>query len=351
MVDLPREPYFDNKISLTSSNPKREVDHLYSNEVDGLLRLLRDQTKKAPGNLPETIGRTTDLPLSEPIRNAICKYLTVTIFAALDYFFRNSVKVLIDKYNLNIESLFPIKSRPRLQKMIQHHNTTIGAIVASTYRLYDIYEIDFVFSNLFQMDSFLDYLIKQNDIDQTRFALDGHPLPIEYHKLTEAYKWRNNIAHEVIKIKVSKSRTIAMWDNLGNIIDLSKSFFHSLDDADYRKTLDSLYKKGKNKMIKNALYKLCSDKIMSELLKNKKSGNIRKRSDIAKAIESISNLNSLTDYVNVESKMRIQGLVSVDSDSIALTIKGEKRLKRTSRNERDKWKREVSPIVCSWLIR
>lgn len=292
-------------------------------------------------------------PLSEPIKNAICKYLTVTIFAALDYFFRNSVRFLIDKHNLNTDALFPIKSRPRLENMIRNNNTTIGAMVALTYRLYDIYEIDFVFSNLFHMDSFLDYLIKQNAISQTRFALDGHPLPIEYHKLTQAYKLRNDIAHEVSKVKVSKSRAIAMWDNLGNIMDLSKSFFYSLDNADHRKTLDSLYEKGKNKMVKSAIYKLCSDKIMSELQKNEKLGNICKHSDIANIIKSASNLNLLIKDINVEriiSKMRSQGLVLTDSDSITLTIKGEKRLKSTSKSVRYKWKREISPIVCSWLM-
>ena len=50
----------------------------------------------------------------------------------------------------------------------------MGKVVASTYRFVDIYEINFVFSDLFCIDSFLDYLIKQNDIDQPRFVLDGH---------------------------------------------------------------------------------------------------------------------------------------------------------------------------------
>ncbi len=204
MVDLPREPIFDDKISHTSANPKREVDELYSDEVDGLLRLILDKS------------------LDEGVRNAICKYLTVTIFAAIDYFFRNSVRILVDKYNLNTDALFPVRSLPKLEQKILDNNTTKGTIVTSTYRLYDIYEIDFVFSNLFRMDSFLDYLIKQNDIDQTRFALDGHPIPIEYHKLTQAYDSRNDIAHEVTKLTISKSRAIAMWDNLGNIMDLSE---------------------------------------------------------------------------------------------------------------------------------
>jgi hypothetical protein len=62
--------------------------------------------------------------------------------------------------------------------------STKGNIVASTYRFVDIHEIEFVFSNLLQMDSFLDYMIKLNNINQTRSVLDGHPIPIEYEKLS-----------------------------------------------------------------------------------------------------------------------------------------------------------------------
>ncbi len=97
----------------------REINGLMSNEVDSLLRMLLDKS------------------LKESIKDAIRKHLTVTIFAALDYFFRNSVRVLIDKYNLNTDALFPVKSRPRLNKIIQDNNTTKGTIVASTYRFVD----------------------------------------------------------------------------------------------------------------------------------------------------------------------------------------------------------------------
>ena len=68
------------------------------------------------------------------------------------------------------------------------NNTTEGNIVASKYRFVDIFEMDFVFSHLLHMPSFLDYIIKLNDKDQTRFVLDGHPIPIEYENLTKAYK-------------------------------------------------------------------------------------------------------------------------------------------------------------------
>ena len=32
-----------------------------------------------------------------------------------------------------------------------------------------------------------------------------------------------------------------------------------------------------------------------------------------------------------------------------MTSKGQKRLKRTSKADREKWKRELSDIVCSWI--
>lgn len=336
VFDLPREPHFDYKKAHASSKPFNEVQELYSDEIDGLLRILFNKH------------------LSEPIRNAIRKYLTVTIFAALDYFFRNSVRVLIDKHNLNCDALFRIKSKPKLEKTILDNNTTVGAVVASTYRFVDVHEIDFVFSNMFCMDSFLDYLIKQNDIDQTRFALDGHPIPIEYHKLTEAYKLRNDIAHEVSKVKVSRSRVIAMWDNLGNIMDLSRSLFYSVDHPEHRRILDSSYEEGKDKMVKNAIYKLSSDKIMSELLENKKSGRTCRLIDIPDIIKSISNLDLLMRDIKIQNiiyRMKKEELIVKVGDSIELTMKGEQRFKRTRPSEKNKWKREISPIVCSWLIR
>ena len=110
----------------------------------------------------------------------------MTIFSALDYHFRNRARNLIDKNRLSVTSLFPAKSKKRLEKLINENNTTEENIVASTYRFVDIFEIDFVFSHLLDMPSFLDYIIKLNNKDQTRFVLDGHPIPIAYENLTKA---------------------------------------------------------------------------------------------------------------------------------------------------------------------
>lgn len=184
MVDLPREPHVDIIKGSSSSEPFKEVRGFYNSEIALFRLLLKDS-------------------LDNSFKQSLRKYLIVVIFAALDYFFRNAAKNLIDNNDLNIDHLFPLKSLEMVDRLMKENSTTKGNIVASTYRFVNIHEIDFVFSNLLQINSFLDYMIKLNDIDQTRYVLDGHPLPIEYEKLTKAYKLRNDIAHEIKPVKIS----------------------------------------------------------------------------------------------------------------------------------------------------
>jgi hypothetical protein len=99
MVDLPREPYFDFKKVEVSHNPIKVVKHLYDEEIDGLIKLLLDSS------------------INESIRHSVRKYLTVTIFAALDYYFRNCARNLIDKNGLSVASstsflIYSILSNP-----------------------------------------------------------------------------------------------------------------------------------------------------------------------------------------------------------------------------------------------
>lgn len=332
MADLPKYPRFNIRKVRTSSNPWEEVNKLYRTEIDGLIKLL------------------FEISLSEPIRNAIRKYLVVVIFAALDYYFRNAVSSLIDKNDLRIDSLFPSNSKSKLNGLIKDNNTTKGNVVASTYRFVDIYEIDFVFSNLLGMYSFLDYIIKQNDPNQTRFVLDGHPIPIEYEKLTDAYRLRNEIAHEIKEAKISKSRIIAIWDNFLNIMDISRSVFRSVSNPELRSLLDSGYKDGKDRARKKAIYKLCSDKIMSKLLEK---GRVYQRTTLVDEVK-VSCDKILTEKIDdIISRMsgRKEELIDIQIDRkvVNLTLKGEKRFKRTTKIQREKWKREISDIVCTWI--
>ena len=233
MVDLPRELSRGIRKAHGSSDPFEEVRDFYNREIDDLFQILLDDS------------------LSDSIRFSLRKYLIVVIFAALDYFFRNAVRDLIDNNDLGINSLFPPNSQRKLDRVIKEGATTKGNIVASTYSFVDINEIDFVFSNLLEMNSFLGYIIKLNDVNQTRTVLDGHPIPIEYEKLAKAYKLRNDIAHEIKTVKVSKSMVIALWDNLRNILDISNTVLLSVSDLNLRRSLNSEYRDGKKRQKEN----------------------------------------------------------------------------------------------------
>lgn len=326
MADLPREPRFDVKKTISSSTPFQDINQFYYNEIDGLIKILSDTS------------------INDSIRSSIRKYLTVTIFAVLDYYYRNAVKKLIDKNDRDVDALFPPKSKAKLEKLIKKYATTKGYIVASTYRFVDIDEIDFVFSNLLHMNSFLDYMIKLNYVSQTRFVLKGHPLPIEYYEMTKAYKLRNEIAHEIGHVKVSKSRVISLWDNFMNIMDLSQSVFLSVSDPEHQKSLDSDFQRAKRKLRSKAVYKLCSDKIMSDLFAKKYGKTIDHGTKVSdKILED--------NFERVISFMLVEELIEKDGNERKLTLKGEKRFKRTTRKDISKWKREISDIVCSWIPR
>jgi hypothetical protein len=196
MTDLPRDPRIDIKKDNISSDPFGEVDEFCRGEVAPLIDSLVDDS------------------LSDSIKQSIQKYLVVIVFGALDYFFRNAMRNLIDNNDLNGATLFPPKSQPKLDKRIKEYATTKGNVVASTYRFVDIYEID-----VLGMSSFLDYMIKLNDTNRTRYVLDGYPLPIRYEEMTKAYKLRSDIAHEIKHVKISKLSVIALRDNLMNTMD------------------------------------------------------------------------------------------------------------------------------------
>jgi hypothetical protein len=135
------------------------------------------------------------------------------------------------------------------------------------------------------MNSFLDYVLKLNDIDQTRSVLDGHPIPIEYDKLTKAYKLRNDIAHEIKPVKISKIMVIALWDNFMNILDISQTVLLSASDRELRCSLNSDYLKSKDRARRIAAYKFYSDIIMSKLMEN--DGMTRNTSKYQQQIKAV----------------------------------------------------------------
>jgi hypothetical protein len=231
---------------------------------------------------------------------------------------------LVDKNNLDIAPLFCGGSKSvidsKIDKILKKKDTTMGNIVTSSYSFVNFEEIDFVFSKLLHLHSFLDYIIKLNDIDQTRFILDGHPLPIEYEKLKKAYKSRNEIVHEFKDVKTSNSHVIALWDNLLNIIDISVTVFMSASNPDLRASLDSKYKYGIERAKRKTIYKLYSDRITSKLVE-KGQLSLTEGHTIAMEGETIDDIENFKNNIQwIMAKMFKEQLVEKHGNVICMKI-------------------------------
>jgi hypothetical protein len=72
----------------------------------------------------------------------------------------------------------------------------------------------------------------------------------------------------------------------------------------------------------------------------------------ATKIEGISNDKIMMENVHwIIPKMLRDELIEKNVKIINLTSKGENRFKRTTKLIREKWKRELSSITCSWITR
>lgn len=203
---------------------------------------------------------------------------------------------------------------------------------------------------LVTLSIFLDYIVKLNVTDQTRFVLDGHPLAIEYDRFRKAYNLRNEIAHGIKDVRLSNSMVIHLWDNLLNIIDISVSIFSSFLKPNENWNLQSDYQNGVNWMRTRGSYKFFSDKIFSELLKK---GSLEVPLDVsalAKEVKISHNVEISEDRIpRIVSKLAQQGLIYKSGKIISLTSKGKKRYMLTKNSNRNIWKRESYGIICTWI--
>jgi hypothetical protein len=72
-------------------------------------------------------------------------------------------------------------------------------------------------------------------------------------------------------------------------------------------------------------------------------------------VDEIDRTNSnkiIMDNIHwVIPKMLKQGLIQKNGKVINLISKGEKHFKQTTKINREKWKRELSDIICSWIVK
>jgi hypothetical protein len=295
----------------------KSVKKLCSNEIEPIIRMLRDNK------------------LEESFKQSLRKYLVIMLIASLEHFFRSESKYLVDKNNLDITRLFSEEksfSLGDLDRMMQKDgNLTKGNMVASNFSFGNIEEVNHVFSTLLQLD-FLDYVRKLNDIDQTRYIFDGHPILFNYGRLIKAYQMRNEIVHELKDAKISNWGILSLWDNIMGIMDIASTIFLSVSDPRLRSALDDDYQRGIKREKLKKIYESYSLRILKFLNENGYT-------EVSKAVK-LDNLfldkiavnhNDKTQKNNFDwvlRRMLRRKVVWIFDNKICLTPMGLKRTKR-----------------------
>ena len=161
-----RTPRYDPKKTggFSDAQPYKTIRRLYETEVEPIIQLL---------------GKDT---ITETIKQSLRKYLISLLISALEYFFKNEARLIVDNNDLDTSRIFEGKisfTVTDLDQLLKDKMLTKGSIVASNFNFMNLDEIDGLFSDLLQM-KFLQYVQMLNDVDQTRQVFDGHPIPIVY---------------------------------------------------------------------------------------------------------------------------------------------------------------------------
>jgi len=274
--------------------------------------------------------------LSESQKKSLRKYAVITLISSLEYFFKNEARRTVDENELNTNVLFEGKisfTVDELYQLAKENKLSKGNIVASSFKFVSLDAINGFFSKLFKMD-FLDYVKKLNDIDQTRQVFDGPPIPLEYSRMYEAYRLRNDIVHDLKDVHLTKTKIKEMWDIALNIIEIGQKVIDNAVTTEGRASIDSDYQYGVDRQKTRDLYKFRSEKLMLRLL----NGNLHlmKSKNITMADLEIGETQDIVD--GTITTMTKKKLIEIDFKNILrLTPKGIKYAKKLKRaNESSK---------------
>jgi hypothetical protein len=172
--------------------------------------------------------RTLKTDAEEGLKRALRKYLIVSLASTLEYFFKSQAKQYADKYDIDLTTIFKGELRlpvSQLGQMVkEEHIITSGNIIVSSINFLDLEQVDWLFSKMLRIN-FLDYILKLNNANKYRYVFRGHPIPIEYEKIKQAFELRHKIVHDLYDADLSDWKIICLWDNAMNIMDVGTSLF------------------------------------------------------------------------------------------------------------------------------
>jgi hypothetical protein len=290
----------------------RFIKSFYYSEIEPIIKLLNSQE------------------LTDALRQSLRKYTVIALVSSLEYFFKNEARRTVEENELDTSPLFEGKisfTVDELDQLAKENALTKGNIIASSFSFINLDVINWFFSKLFKLD-FLDYIIKLNDIDQTRQVFDGPPIPLEYSRMYKAYELRNEIIHDMKNVHLTKTKVIEMWDNALNIVEIGQKVIDSAVTREGREDIDEDYKRGIERQKTRNLYNFRSEKIMLKLLE----GEIQlvKRNNLTMTDLAIGNGSEIVDgSIRTMTKKK---LIEFTIDSVLrLTPKGQANARKVKR--------------------
>lgn len=283
----------------------RFVKNFYYSEIEPIIKILKSAD------------------LSDTMKQSLRKYTVIALISSLEYFFKNEARRTVEENELDTSPLFDGKisfTVDELDQLVKENKLTKGNIIASSFSFVNLQIINWFFSKLFDLD-YLDYVKKLNDIDQTRQVFDGPPIPLEYSRIYQAYRLRNDIVHDFKNVHLTKTMIIEMWDNALNIIEIGQKVIDSAVTKEGRAHIDQEYKRGINRQKVRDLYKFRSEKVMLKLLE----GDIQltKTNHLTMLDLGIGDSNEIVDGT-IRTMGKRKKLIEITFDNILrLTPKGQ----------------------------
>lgn len=305
-----KSPKYDPKKvgGLSSNKPYQYVRGLKETEAEPIITLLGKE------------------PISETIKQSLRKYLIVLLISALEFFFKNQARLIVDRNDMDVSNLFEGKisfTVSDLDQLVKDKKLTKGNIVASSFSFINLDEINYIFSTLLGL-KFLDYVQKLNDINQTRQVFDGHPIPLEYRRLMEAYELRHQIVHELKDVHLTKTKVLELWDNALNVMEIANTVFLSAGDPRLRAGLDQDYERGIEREKRKKLYESYSEKILNKLLE----GDVKLSQGYNLTMADLG-LGDMTENIDGTIRaMQKRGFIEILNNTMNLTSKGRTKARK-----------------------
>lgn len=213
---LTRKLIFDNILKQLEGSPA-EIDNKLLNEIFDLLRMM---DKKA----------------NEEIQNSLSNYVIIRSVSAIESFFRNYTRELIDKSNIPSSKIFPKDEKISLTELdgLKKKKITKGRIIAHITNFQDLNQINSIMSIILPVDDFFKEVKKLTHSftyagwnESTHFKID---------EIFILFELRHKIVHEMSDFDDSPSKLRNYFAQVLMFLSTSNTVIEEANNKKSKKT-------------------------------------------------------------------------------------------------------------------